>query len=196
MLGNPQLNPGGNTPDETRFKMWWHMVGSAVENAARKAVEQEVAIKGLEGFKLSFKGVFARGEAKDEAREARAAALQALRRFFTKKDEQGKEFIESFKAGKVFELLGASASSHNIRGGGAEDPDVSALRGLCMPKDKGLNITAVSAGRGLSALCDAPTVVPDGILTLRSNDPSGSNSRWFHLELRKKKPEELGNGRG
>lgn len=34
LLGNPQLKAARNAPGKTRFKMWWRLVGSAVEHAA------------------------------------------------------------------------------------------------------------------------------------------------------------------
>jgi hypothetical protein len=34
LLGNPRRRPGNHPPPETRFKTWWDIVGSAVENAA------------------------------------------------------------------------------------------------------------------------------------------------------------------
>ena len=38
MLGNPRLRSSNPTPAETRFKPWWHLVGSAVEHAAAEHV--------------------------------------------------------------------------------------------------------------------------------------------------------------
>jgi hypothetical protein len=35
LLGNPQLRQSPNAPAKTRFKMWWRLVGSAVEHATR-----------------------------------------------------------------------------------------------------------------------------------------------------------------
>jgi hypothetical protein len=40
LLGNPALRPGSNVEVPTRFKPWWRLVGSAVENAARQHKEQ------------------------------------------------------------------------------------------------------------------------------------------------------------
>ncbi len=34
LLANPQLLPAYRKPAKTRFKAWWHLVGSAIENAA------------------------------------------------------------------------------------------------------------------------------------------------------------------
>ena len=35
LLGNPQLKTAHDAPGKTRFKMWWRVVGSAVEHAAK-----------------------------------------------------------------------------------------------------------------------------------------------------------------
>jgi len=41
LLANQQLRPGQQRERKTRFKTWWHLVGSAVENAAATLVEQQ-----------------------------------------------------------------------------------------------------------------------------------------------------------
>jgi hypothetical protein len=56
LLGNPQLQMPVDAPAHTRFKMWWRLVGSAVENAVR-----------LYGGSLDFRDLFiAQEEADDE----------------------------------------------------------------------------------------------------------------------------------
>jgi hypothetical protein len=40
LLGNPMLRKPRNAPTRTRFKMWWRLVGSAVEHAAKLAAER------------------------------------------------------------------------------------------------------------------------------------------------------------
>ena len=37
LLGNPTLKEPRDAPMKTRFKMWWRLVGSAVEHAAEQA---------------------------------------------------------------------------------------------------------------------------------------------------------------
>ena len=39
LLGNPQLDQPRNAPMKTRFKMWWRLIGSAIEHAAKQAGE-------------------------------------------------------------------------------------------------------------------------------------------------------------
>lgn len=40
MLGNPRLRAKSAGPAETRFKPWWHLVGSAVEHGAELLVDE------------------------------------------------------------------------------------------------------------------------------------------------------------
>src|SRR6476619_6242140 len=47
MLGNPQLKEKSDAAGKTRFKFWWRLVGSAVENAAK-----------LTGHELDFQKLF------------------------------------------------------------------------------------------------------------------------------------------
>ena len=56
LLWNPQLKKPQNAPSETRFKLWWRMVGSAIENAA-KLVDDKSAPK--------FKDLFLANEEED-----------------------------------------------------------------------------------------------------------------------------------
>ena len=65
LLGNPQLKH--RRPAETRFKEWWHLVGSAVEHAADHRAQP-----------ISFRQMFDRTEAKDEEAAERADIIQAL----------------------------------------------------------------------------------------------------------------------
>ncbi|MBV8894132.1 MAG: hypothetical protein JO266_19540 [Acidobacteria bacterium] len=61
LLGNPRLKPGCNLPDETRFKAWHRLVGSAVEHAAQQylAPDSETPV-------VSFKDLFIKQEEDDE----------------------------------------------------------------------------------------------------------------------------------
>ena len=55
LLGNPQLKAARDAEGKTRFKMWWRLVGSAVENAAK-----------LAGQELDFQKLFITQEEDDE----------------------------------------------------------------------------------------------------------------------------------
>ena len=67
LLGNPQLKEPRDAPGRTRFKMWWRLVGSAVENAAK-----------LAGQELDFQKLFITQEEDDEESASLAEALDVL----------------------------------------------------------------------------------------------------------------------
>jgi hypothetical protein len=75
LLGNPRVkSPKQNTPAETRFKVWWHLVGAGIEHAAGCHAEF-VNERGNGGVtepgpcppkKILFKNLFLNGEKDDE----------------------------------------------------------------------------------------------------------------------------------
>jgi len=67
LLGNPQLKAKRDAAGKTRFKMWWRLVGSAVENAAR-----------LTGHELDFQQLFVAQEEDDEESSSLADMLEVL----------------------------------------------------------------------------------------------------------------------
>jgi hypothetical protein len=67
LLGNPQLKAARDAPAKTRYKMWWRMVGSAVEHAAERI-----------GQKLDFKDLFSRQEEDDEESASLGDVLDTL----------------------------------------------------------------------------------------------------------------------
>ena len=67
LLGNPQLKAARDAPGKTRFKMWWRLVGSAVEHAA-----------GLAGQELDFQKLFLAQEEDDEESASLADVLEIL----------------------------------------------------------------------------------------------------------------------
>jgi hypothetical protein len=72
LLGNPQLAvPVGQRQAETRFKVWWELVGSAVEHAAR-----------LAGVSVRFADLFRASDAGDEGANALATLLEGLEEMF------------------------------------------------------------------------------------------------------------------
>ena len=67
LLGNPQLKAKRDAAGKTRFKMWWRLVGSAVENAAK-----------LTGHELNFQKLFISQEEDDEESASLADMLEVL----------------------------------------------------------------------------------------------------------------------
>jgi hypothetical protein len=69
LLGNPRLREKSPAPAQTRFKAWWHLVGSAVEHAA----------KCCDVKNISFRSMFLDGEEGMEQGSGLAEVLNMLR---------------------------------------------------------------------------------------------------------------------
>src|SRR5262245_35352966 len=69
LLGNPQLKGPRDTEGKTRFKMWWRLVGSAVEHAAK-----------LSGHELDFQKLFVTQEEDDEESTSLGEVLEIMRK--------------------------------------------------------------------------------------------------------------------
>jgi hypothetical protein len=69
LLGNPMLRTPSNAPCKTRFKMWWRLVGSAIEHAARLANPDQP---------VDFQTMFLDQEEDDEDTASLAEALAIL----------------------------------------------------------------------------------------------------------------------
>ena len=67
LLGNPQLEAPRDAEGKTKFKMWWRLVGSAIENAAK-----------LAGQELDFQKLFITQEEDDEESASLADVLEVL----------------------------------------------------------------------------------------------------------------------
>src|SRR5215467_12377599 len=83
LLGNPILRSPPDAEAKTRFKVWWRLIGSAVEHAAR-----------LAGQDLDFKNLFLSQEDDDEDSVSLADALAVMERRWTE-----------FKANDVADLI-------------------------------------------------------------------------------------------
>jgi hypothetical protein len=167
LLGNPQLKH--RRPAETRFKEWWHLIGSAVEHAAGHEAERLFQ-------PISFKQMFARTEAKDEEAAERAEIIQTLYAI-----NGGAEFT----AIGVHEYLAKSAK--DAEGGKAEEPGPTELRRFCTARAaKAPSLKTISCN--LQAIADAPVKVLAGTAVLRTYINTHTRHRQFWVEI-KKEPE-------
>lgn len=146
LLGNPRLKPRGRQPAETRFKEWWHLIGSAVEYAAGC---------------ISFKEMFSRTEAKDEEAVERADVIQTL---------YGIYGANKFRSVELYEHLAESARKVTSSGGD-EKSEIIELRRFCMPRRARVpSIRSVSFA--LQAIVGAPVSALDGTASLEAEiDP-------------------------
>ncbi len=95
LLGNPTLDASKDAAMRTRFKLWWRLVGSAVEQAAERAA----------GHAVDFRALFLEQEADDEESASLAEALDAIAGH-----NQG-----TFKAADVVAMMANAPEGGNLR---------------------------------------------------------------------------------
>ena len=154
LLGNPQLRPEQSKECRTRFKRWWHLIGSAIEHAAAAlAIEDKnIPDTSAKAVKIDFAGLFGVGEADDEQTTGLAGMLDILSRTWP-----GKEFV----AGEVARMINEPSYGEG---------DVAALLRSHLEQVTGRPlpvVTAAAVGHRLKANIDAPTRVGDQTMTLR-----------------------------
>lgn len=144
LLGNPRLHETNPPPAETRFKLWWHLVGSAVEHAARLHAEADATET---ASPVSFRELFLDGEADEEQTSSLATVLDVLRN----------RWPAGCKAADVALYAGnADADAIGFRGA------LEAASGKPMPV-----LTPTVVAWRLKALMDAPVRVGPYVLALR-----------------------------
>jgi hypothetical protein len=88
LLGNPTLDEPRDAQMKTRYKMWWRLVGSAVENAAKEAGQQ-----------VDFQKLFQEQEDEDEDDSSLAFVLVGMK----------SRWPGGFKASEVCNVITSSA---------------------------------------------------------------------------------------
>ncbi len=152
LLGNPRLRATHPPAAETRFKAWWHLVGSAIEHAAgahagRVDALTFDALEKCRPTKISFRKLFLDGEADEEQSASLATVLETLR----------EKWPTSFKA--------ADAAYY---AGGADDKAIAFKGALEVATGKALpSVSSVSVAWRLKSLADAPVNVEGRVLVLR-----------------------------
>jgi hypothetical protein len=151
-LGNPRFRDANPAPAQTRFKVWWHLIGSAVEHAAAEHAAHVAALAldpqpGCAPASVNFRDIFAAGERNDEQSSGLATVLEVCRQ----------NWPAGFAAADVAMFCGrADAEGEGLR---------TALESAAGKAIKILTPTVV-AWR-LKSLMDAPVAVGDEVLKLR-----------------------------
>lgn len=164
LLGNPFLEQPRDAACKTRFKLWWRLIGSAIEHAAE-----------LDGKRVDFQALFLGQERDDEETNTLAALLTALRKEWPPEKENGKMVATAFTAKDVAEL---------INEGGATGVLVRDNLFERLPAGQTISVKAV--GKRLKARVDAPVQVDEGILTLRADD---GREGYSYFVTRRKLPD-------
>jgi len=182
LLGNPTLKADRDAAMKTRFKMWWRLVGSAVEHAAALATQHPAALatptnidegKKVKPQKVDFKELFLAQDDEDEDSVSLADTLEILARHFP--------------ADKNFEAADVAVRM-NIEG----DVDAAALREFFYPEAPANHIaTAKSVGRLLKWYVDNPVKNDEDTLILRRHE---ERARKITYSVAKMRTETTGNG--
>jgi hypothetical protein len=123
LMGNPTLNLPPDAQMKTRFKMWWRLVGSAVENAAKlhSGAIDSAAYDAEDGRKpkaIDFGSMFLDLEEDDEEQASLGHALHTMQK-------QWGGLQKGFRASEVVEWLNNA--------GTPPAPNAVALRGFFYP---------------------------------------------------------------
>jgi hypothetical protein len=152
LLGNPRLRESNPAAPETRFKAWWHLVGSAVEYAAKQHAEHVAALTldadtSCKACVISCRKLFQDGEGDDEQTSALATVLDTLR--------------SRWPDGCQARVIASYASL-------AESDAIDFRAALEQASGKAIKIiTATVISWRLKALMDAPVQMADATFVLR-----------------------------
>jgi hypothetical protein len=158
LLGNPQLQLSQRQEEKTRFKRWWHLVGSAVEHAtlALIALQSSLPSEMRTACPVDFSKLFAEAESEDEDTIGLAEALEIL---------SARWLDTPFQAAEVAEFI--TDPTH------AGDDVVRSFREFLGPSTRNsmAPLSPKSIGRKLAAMADAPVQVGDRVMTLSKHQP-------------------------
>jgi hypothetical protein len=178
LLGNPRRSQkkSEREPETTRFKVWWDMIGSAVEFAAKQhkaLVEDEkhhfvYEPRGEpEPGKVNFKSMFLASEDDEEQSASLASVLDVLRRKWSD---------DLFQAGDVVNTIFHASGNVSYSAALAEEADTQAAAfKAALELTCGKPIPIVSAPAinwKLQAIKDAPALVDGKILVLKYQKPN------------------------
>jgi hypothetical protein len=151
-LGNPRLRALIPPPAETRFKVWWHLIGSAIEYAAAQHVEHiEATVMDVHAtcrpITISFRRLFLLGEVEEEQSSALATVLEVIHTKWP---------------------YGCRAREVAAYAGAAEEGAIEFKAALEQASGKAIKVvTATTITWKLKAQLDAPVALDGGILVLR-----------------------------
>ena len=158
LLGNPEIRKAHDAPAQTRFKIWWRLVGSAVEHAA-----------GRSGEELSFKTLFLAREEDDEDSTSLAEVLEVLLVLWPK---------NTFTALSIASLTNDRNRDADQTGHG------QSLRDFLMPGALDSHVfSAKSIGKKLKNHLDEPVFSGNRTLTLCSKVDLHTHARSYWVKV-------------
>jgi hypothetical protein len=172
MAGNPTLlrRHEEGFQAETRFKLWWTLVGSAVEHAA-----------GLIGHKVSFKEMLARNEEHDEEAAGRSELISVLGKRYGAGTFTASDVARLINVGAAASPLEESPSDDAVAGWTLRDALVKATGGRAMR-----HVTGHAVGLKFRSLRHTPVEIEGKALCLDIQAEKGGkeSTRWHVTEAR------------
>ena len=155
LLANPELDQDQQAPSRTRFKMWWRIVGSAVEHAARHHNPEET---------IDFQGLFtSQEETEDEDSVALAEALGIIL----------KEWPNTFVAADIAKFVESNSSDAVAR---------TTLREFLYPgPPSAAAVSSKSVGNRLKEHMDNAVKSGDRTLVLRTIPKTSGKGRLTYF---------------
>jgi hypothetical protein len=166
LLGNPTLKQPRNAPMKTRFKMWWRLVGSAVEHAAGLANPDR---------EVDFQKLFLAREDEDEDSTSLADALEIMLQ----------KWMGTFDAADIAKAINLQPQTDQYGAPRTPDPSAASLREFLFPSAP-LNhmATPKSIGKRLRNHVDEPVKSRERTLILRKQEDH-HNKKWtYYIEVR------------
>jgi hypothetical protein len=172
LLGNPTLKKPRDAPMRTRFKMWWRLIGSAVEHAA-KLVADRVEPGAYDDDDpqrpdparpriIDFQQLFLARDAEDEDTTSLAEALAIM----------AAEWPMTFNAAEVARLVNDLGSQHG-----------TALREFLYPGEPTFYVaTPKSIAQRLKEHVDEPVKHGDRTLILRRKQDTDRNQGQYFID--------------
>jgi hypothetical protein len=170
LMGNPTLTLPRDAPMKTRFKMWWRLVGSAIEHAAKLAAPR---------YGVDFQKLFlARDEDDDEAASL-ADVLDALRRMWPADQDLVALGIETDLSSDSF-----TAADMVQRLNETFDKDEATVREFLYPEKERRQtvLTPKSAGKRLQKHLDEPIRCGGETLVLKATKDTHANLWRFSVK--------------
>jgi hypothetical protein len=175
LLGNPTLKKPRNAPMHTRFKMWWRLVGSAVEHAA-KLVADRVEPGAYDGDDpelpdparprlIDFRQLFQARDDEDEDSTSVAEALALMAGLWP---------LTWFDAAAVARLVNDQENP----------PRATTLREFLYPGERVNAVSPRSVGKRLNSHVDEPVKHGDYTLILRKQWDNHANQWRYKIEGR------------
>jgi hypothetical protein len=174
LLGNPRLRATSPVAAQTRFKPWWHLVGSAIEHAAElhakdfaeRVADDLVNPPKRPPVKISFRTMFLSGETDEEQTSSLATVLETLR---GQAHADGTKWEDGFKASDVARFAGHATEEAIEFKAALEKASGKLLQ----------TITPTTVSWRLKALADAPVILDAGTFALRYFPDKGKNGAMF-----------------